>query len=870
MKMNVINGVIFRHIIACAITTCCFGFTLLPSATIADERQPAAEETVRNRFQRQERLKRKNLQNKRRRQALGQAKNQQEFFESKIRPVLVEHCYECHSEKSEEIGGGFVLDTREGIRRGGESGEAVVPKNVADSLLIGAMRYDTYEMPPSGPLPDTVVRDFERWVRMGAPDPRDGKAAIVRPTVDIEAGREFWAFQPIQAPPIPRVESAWAETDIDHFIAAKHVEHGLIPVGVADRGAWLRRVSIDLTGLPPKPKQISAFINDKSPQAIETVVDRLLASDQFGERWGRHWLDVARFAESVGKTRNFPLTFAWRYRDYVIDAFHNDMPYDQFVREQLAGDLLPADTDQDRNRQLIATGFLAIGSHDLNEGNTNQFEMDIVGEQIDVVSRSLMGLTVGCARCHDHKFDPIPTTDYYAMAGIFRSTQLLTGYTNKRRQANYFVADRFHELPGYERSATAAEEPAADPPQKRNGQLARLRKQMQELNVSIKQVRRDNDLSKGERKEKVARLEQRRRQLQKRIRNANQQPKGRKPPTGALAIGVTESDTIADCKINLRGDPKKLGGRVDRGFLQIASLSQPVSIPDSTSGRLELANWLVDGRHPLTARVMVNRVWQHMFGEGLVRTVDNFGEMGEGPTHPELLDYLANRFMQEGWSVKRLVREIAISRTYRLSSDVSEANANIDGDNRFLWKVSRRRLDAEGIRDTIMMASGSLELRRPNGSMVASYPITENGRIRGSQVSIDQPIRSIYLPVIRNGVDEFFTVFDFPDPSEVRGRRDVTTVPTQALFMMNSSFVAEQSRAAAQRLLDQSKNDRARIVAAYRRTVSRTPTDDEIKKAIQYVTSVNKGDNRDRQEAELAAWTEVCHALFASAEFRYR
>ena len=851
--------------IVCAFAVGCLAVGPVASPTAADEAQSPNKKPDRIRKERQ---KRNAAQNKRRNQNRGQIKNQLEFFETKIRPVLVEHCYECHSEKSDEIAGGLVLDTREGIRRGGESGEAVVPKNVADSLLIGALRYDTYEMPPSGPLPDTVVRDFERWVRMGAPDPRDGKAAVVRPSVDIEAGREFWAFRPIVSPPIPNPPGTWADTDIDRFIAAKHGEHQLTPVADADRETWLRRVSIDLTGLPPSPKQISEFLNDRSSQAFEDVVDRLLASEQFGERWGRHWMDVARFAESVGKTRNFPLTFAWRYRDYVIDAFNDDMPYDQFVREQLAGDLLPSDTDEDRTRQVIATGFLALGSHDLNEGNINQFEMDIVGEQIDVVSRSMLGLTVGCARCHDHKFDPIPTSDYYALAGIFRSTQLLTGYTNKRRQANYFVAKQFHQLPGYEPPVESAEESKPQSSQKRNKQIARLRKQMQEINVSMKQIRRDRDLSKQEREDKVAELDQQRRQLQKRIRNANRRPKGRKPPTGALAIGVTDSETIEDCKLNLRGDPKKLAGRVERGFLQVASLDTPASIPDSTSGRLELANWLVDGKHPLTARVMVNRVWQHMFGEGLVRTVDNFGEMGERPTHPELLDYLANRFIEQGWSVKQLVREIALSHTYRLSSEVEESNAAIDGDNRYLWHVSRRRLDAEGIRDAIMVASGTMKLQRPEGSIVANYPISENGRNRTPDIAIERPVRSVYLPVIRNGVDEFFTVFDFPDPSEVRGKRDVTTVPTQALFMMNSSFVAGQSKIAAQRLVDRLKNDRARVVAAYRRTLSRTPSRDEIKKTIQYVANAVNDDREER--SEVAAWSEVCHALFACAEFRYR
>ena len=405
-------------------------------------------------------------------------------------------------------------------------------------------------------------------------------------------------------------------------------------------------------------------------------------------------------------------------------------------------------------------------------------------------------------------------------------------------------------------------------------QLARLRKQLQQLKADANKVRRNKDLSRKDRNEQLATLDQQRQQVQKRIRRANRRPNGRKPPSGALAMGVADSDSIADCKINLRGDPRKLGGSVARGFLQVANLSPPMRISKETSGRLELANWLVDRSHPLTARVMVNRVWKHMFGEGLVRTVDNFGEMGERPTHPELLDYLAARFMENDWSVKNLVREIALCRTYRLDCDADrgtyESNESIDGDNRYLWRASRRRLDAETIRDAIMMSSKTLKLARPQESPVANYPIGETGRNQRVRTTLEQPVRSVYLPVIRNGVDEFFTVFDFPDPSEVRGSRDVTTVPTQALFMMNSTFVAEQARLAAERLIDQSDSNRSRIVAAYRQTVSRSPSDEEIAKAIQYVNDTIADSGKRNERTELTAWTEVCHALFSSAEFRYR
>jgi hypothetical protein len=398
----------------------------------------------------------------------------------------------------------------------------------------------------------------------------------------------------------------------------------------------------------------------------------------------------------------------------------------------------------------------------------------------------------------------------------------------------------------------------------------RFRKQLDRVKQQQIEVRKNNDLPRPELAEQLATLNRRQRQIQKKIRQANQRPNGRKPPSGAFAMGVRDREAILDCKINLRGDPTKLGGRVDRGFIQVASLARQSPIPDSASGRLELADWLTNGQHPLTARVMVNRIWQHMFGSGLVRTVDNFGEMGERPSHPELLDHLAGQFMQDGWSVKRLIRTIALSHTYRLSSDYDESNAEVDGDSRLLWRVTRRRLDAESIRDSIMSASGKLELNRPQRSPVAELPISENGRINRSPFMIDEPYRSVYLPIIRNALSDFFTVFDFPDPSEVRGKRDVTTVPTQALFMMNNPFVAEQAEFAATQLLGQTESDRVRVELAYRQTLSRLPTDEEIVSTVAFTNSAVDNDENQSIRSAISAWAEVYQALFASAEFRYR
>ncbi|MCA9199134.1 MAG: DUF1549 domain-containing protein, partial [Planctomycetales bacterium] len=634
------------------------------------------------------------------------------FFESKIRPVLVAECYECHSQQAGKAKGGLTVDTREAIRQGGESGHAVIPGNVEESLLLSALRHESFEMPPSKKLDDSVIDAFQQWIEMGAPDPRDSLAetASANREIDLESARTFWAFQPVVRPEVPVVESNWPLNDVDRFVLVKQQEHQLTPVADAERRAWLRRVTFDLTGLPPTPQQVQAFLVDDSPNAYAAVVDRLLDSPQFGEHWGRHWLDVARYADSIGKTRNYPYSHAWRYRNYVIDAFNADKPYDTFLREQLAGDLLPADSNEDRAAKLIATGFLALGSHDLNERNREQFAMDVVGEQIDVTSRAIMGLTVGCARCHDHKFDPIPTNDYYALAGIFRSTELLMGYGNRIGGNNQEDGNRYHSL---SETALASREPVqstvADdsdgPPDA--AQANRIIKQLQKRRKSIQQ---DESLRPVQKQRRLQKLNQNLKQAQKQLKQLRQKrDAAAQPVDGPVAMGVRDARRIADSPVHVRGDTGNLGEVVPRGFLQVilpterlGQTSMPVTLPKNSSGRLELADWLTSGDHPLTARVMVNRIWSHLFGEGIVRTVDNFGEMGQRPSHPELLDFLASEFMDQGWSVKQLIRQITLSRTYRLSTTDDDGNASIDGDNQFLWRMNRRRLEAEAIRDAML------------------------------------------------------------------------------------------------------------------------------------------------------------------------
>ncbi|MCP4194584.1 MAG: DUF1553 domain-containing protein [Planctomycetaceae bacterium] len=813
------------------------------------------------------------------------------FFEKRIRPVLVEHCYQCHSAESKSVKGGLLLDTRAGIRQGGDSGHAVVPRDVDESLLISSLRYESFEMPPSGQLDESIIADFEKWIRRGASDPRDGPASDPDIALDIEAGREFWSFQPVTNPQPPESsDPAWSVNHIDDFVRAELDRVQLQPNPDANRETLIRRLSFDLLGLPPSPQEIDAFVSDNSDKAYENLVDRMLQSSHFGERWGRHWLDVVRYAESMGKTRNYPFPFAWRYRDYVINSLNADKPYDQFITEQLAGDLLPAESDEQRDEQLIATGFLALGSHDLNQNNRAVFTMDVVGEQIDTTSRSLMGMTVACARCHDHKFDPIPTQDYYALAGIFRSTAMLNGYGNKRRNKQTYNADGlFHELNTNETIKNSRPQTSRNPKRRapklsaaNARQLAKAKSTVKELRQQIKQISSNRNLKAKQIRTQTAPLRRQIQQTQKRVRNLTKRVEAAKAPkpkkekenkptlAGTLAMGVKEAKRAQDCQVNIRGDVKRLGPTVPRGFLQVVSLE--ANIPADVSGRLELAEWLTHPEHPLTARVMANRVWHHLFGRGLVRTVDNFGATGSAPSHPELLDYLASQLMREGWSIKQLVRSIVLSRTYRLSSDFDPHNYEVDPANQWLWRMNRRRLEAESIRDAMLAASGSLELTPPTGSIIQDFAISELGRRKNSPTTfLDDVHRTIYLPIVRTKVPAFLTTFDFPEPSEVNGRRDVTTVPTQALFMMNNPFVLKHARLMAKEALtDQSTaNDQDRLQLAYQKLLGRRATSAQIKRSLNYIHRTLENENSTR-EAQLQIWTDVMQALIASSEFRYR
>lgn len=922
-----------------------------------------------------------------------------DFFEKKIRPVLIAHCYECHSEDTQNLKGGLRVDSRAGLLAGGDSGPAVVPRDIENSLLVAALRYDSFEMPPKGKLPANVIADFEQWVRTGAADPRIAKAPATRARkIDIEAGRNHWAYRPVKRPTVPTVQQQqWPVNDIDRFILARLEASQLTPATEADREAIARRLYFSLLGLPPTPEQLQQFVEDQSPQAYERLVDELLESPHFGERWGRHWLDVVRFAESV-TLRGLVLPEAWRYRDYVINAFNDDRPYDRFLTEQLAGDLLDDTSLEVRQRNIIATTFLTMGNSNLEDQDKNKLEMDYVDEQLDVIGRGLLAQTVTCARCHDHKFDPIPTSDYYAMGGILKGVQGLK-HANVSRwvEVPLPVSDAQQQQQKQHRQQVAQLEKSIAALKKQVGKKTPpagnivAAKDLPGIVVDDTQAKKvgvwqdsqfvksfvndgychDQAMNKGKKTitfipelphdgryevrfsyshssnrppdlpisvfsaegEKVVHINQTKLPpidglfislgtyrfeaagqsyvlvstagtsgsviadaVQFIPLNPDGTPKiaPRKPPeadapqdapqgpsaqerkalkqqlasqeselaalrkaapSSPMAISVVEGSKGVDLPIHIRGNVHNLGTVVPRGVLQVATYGEPPRMPTDGSGRLELARWMANPQHPLTSRVFVNRVWHWLFGSGLVRTVDNFGTTGESPSHPQLLEYLASQFVQHDWSVKQLIRELVLSRTYRMAAlDISPAN---DPENRLLSHMNRQRLDAESLRDAMLLMAGTLD-RTMGGRTFPKTLSSDYG------FSFDQPRRSVYAPVFRNSLPEIFEAFDFANPSMVTGRRNVSTVAPQALFFMNHPLVRKQSEHAATKLLAEPAQDQqARIQRAYLTTLSRQPTSNELELSANFLTAAT-ADSKPHE-----AWTQLVQSLFASIEFRY-
>jgi cytochrome c553 len=1058
-----------------------------------------------------------------------------EFFESKIRPVLAARCFECHGggAKSE---GNLRLDSRAALLRGGDRGPAVKPGEPKESLLVSAINHgDVVQMPPKTKLPAHEIIDLTAWVAQGAPWPdapatSQPQTAAGRQFEITSADREFWAFKPPREPVVPPVKATrWLKNRLDPFVLAPLEVRGLEPAAPADKRTLIRRATFDLNGVPPTPEEIESFLADKSVDAFAKVVDRLLASPRYGERWARHWLDIARYADSNGMDENMAMANAWRYRDWVVAALNNDKPYDQFIREQLAGDLLPPADDATNFERLIATGFLVLGPKMLAEDDPVKMEMDIIDEQVDTVGRAFLGLTLGCARCHDHKFDPIPTADYYSLAGIFKSTKSMENYRvvamwserplatsdevarldDHRRQiarasdalkpaqraasdaligeargrlAHYLLAatrrqqnaralaeltagkpfggalvieaENFArgnmvrdfttygqgigviynagplpnfaeydvELPAvgtYQialRYAAAESRPvglsidgrqlgsdaagkatgswqmdtqtwsieAAIPLAagkhmiriERNGPVPHIDKLAllparfvrdsangawkisgQGDEGDLKPVligqwsdylaRTANDpnsvlriwhtwreadgfgtapqfdettsaaiaLLKAPRPSSLAELAARYAQLcreaetaakpldptQEAFRQILVDPAGpfaipknieaeyppatqakltklkeelaaleRSAPKLPAALAVSEREP-QNLHVHVRGNHLTQGALAPRGFPRILAGDDVRPIGDKSSGRLELAEWLARSDNPLTARVMVNRIWQGHFGEGLVRSPDNFGRLGERPDNQPLLDWLARRFVDSGWSIKTMHRTIMQSSAYQMSTTYSQHPADVDPENRLLWRMSRRRLEAEEIRDAILAASTRLD-GSMGGTLLASANHTYvTSTASRNDVNYDNARRSIYLPVIRSAVYDVFQAFDFADPSTMNGKRPSTTVAPQALFMMNSALVLAQTRAMAQRLLSDAQiDDAGRVTQAYVRAYGRPPDGMEISKALEFVSRYQSdlaNKNIESSDSRTRSWQALCRVIFSSNEF---
>lgn len=926
-----------------------------------------------------------------------------DFFENEVRPILVNRCYECHSEESGKRKGGLWLDRREGWQIGGDGGPTIVPGNVAESLLVHTIRYEDedLQMPPKSKLPAEEIAVLEKWIAQGAPDPRDATlvAAVRRAPIDYEAARKNWAFKPLEPTDPPAVEDKnWARKPVDQFILAKLEAEGLKPAEDAKPEALIRRVFYDLTGLPPTPEETARFVENPTPEAFAAIVDDLLARPAFGEKWGRHWLDVARYADSNGGDRNFTFFHAWRYRNYVIDAFNEDRSFYQFVREQIAGDLLPAADDQQRRQQLLGSTFLALGPKMLTERDKEKLRLDTADEQVDTVGRAFLGLTLGCARCHDHKFDPVSQEDYYAIAGIFRSTQVVMGTRNgcvnvaswvqqplplpepekselaakverlelamrlvveksfmkkaggKSTTDNLPLAGVLYdnvdaELVGKWRESTYSSirfgenylvhDPKSNPAY--NGEKkAVFRASLPEngvYEVRIGYGAESNRASKIpvtiEHWDGVEKIELDQREatpiggLFRPIGQFRFEKGGRanviiettdadgyiildavqfiavkdiereaaalaavegegpdelftmnegelkKELTKLLkdmqdeeiAMAPRDAEDAADINLRVRGEPHQLGKIVPRRFPIALHEGDTPKIGEGESGRLQLANWMISEEVPILDRVIANRVWSWLFGRGIVSSVDNFGALGSRPTHPELLEFLAAEMRANGGSVKRLVREIVLSRAYQLSANAPEQLLAADPENQHFGRRDRRRLTAEEIRDSVLFLSGQLD-STPGGATSGGF-----GEDLDKPMNFGKDkIRTVYLPVARNNIVAEMAMFDAANPDLVSGSRAETTVPTQALYLLNSDFLQAQANEVGKQAPAAAETPADEVEWLYRKILNRAPRAEETPRAISFVTGVSDGESAAQIEA---AYGHLAHLLLASTEFLF-
>lgn len=951
-----------------------------------------------------------------------------EFFENKVRPLLSQHCLPCHGASEKKIRGGLRLTSLEEMVLGGDSGPAIVPEHPEESLLISSVRYEDYEMPPKGKLKDSEIDILVQWIKMGAPDPRKAQPTKESEPLSLEAGRKFWAFSPLKdSQPPTTVDRQWPRSDIDRYLLARMESAGVAPVEDASRESLLRRIYLAVIGLPPTVSQINDFVDDDRPteKILPEIVDELLASSHFGERWGRHWLDVARFAESSGGGRSLMFPEAWRFRDYVVEAYNQDKPFDKFIVEQIAGDLLTHESQQQKTEHLVAAGLLALGPTNYEQQDKELLRMEVIDEQIDTIGRAFLGMTLGCARCHDHKFDPIPMSDYYAIAGIFGSTVSLvdgnvSSYVtqplasaeeveaaNEYLQQVKVLGDQLTKAKAELAKLTKSESGPRTASKKSvsadslkalvlDDTMAQLIGSWKESNFAGQFVNKhylhDENTGKGEKKvvfspkfetggnyevrisysaggnrasnaavtvdhqdgksnflvnqskpppiddlfyslgtfrfeadnvasvtisnegadghvivdavqflkrasgsevrgkgavsssksrrgkpksksnrpvvkakksAEIVALEQRVDELDRSLKEIKKNPV--RPV--AVAMSVKDSAKPKDGHLHIRGSVRNLGPVIPRGFLSVCSDDPRPKLGSDESGRLQLAEWIASPGHPLTARVYVNRVWRHLFGKGLVATVDNFGSVGEKPSHPELLDFLAIDFIDSGWSTKKLIRKIILSHAFQLSVSFDSEAMEKDTENRLIWRANRRRVDAEVLRDSILFVSGELDFT-PGGRTIRKITQYDLG------YKFDTVKRSVYVPAFRNSMLPLFEVFDFANPNLVTGDRNTSTLPTQALFLMNDPEVIRSSRKMADKLLAMSEiDDWKRVEVAYLSAIGRKPTAVEMRAVESYlglnISGPKSGAAVAESEDRRGAWARFCHALFASLDFRY-
>ena len=744
-----------------------------------------------------------------------------EHFEENIRPLLSRRCYSCHSGEAKTVHGGLRLDTFTDLQRGGDSGTAVVPGDAKKSLLIEALHYDgDIQMPPNGKLPDAEIAVLTEWVKRGAPFPPDtGTPDRPDGEIDFEAGRQFWSFQPVARQTPPDVnDTSWPRQRIDYFLLAAMEQNNLRPSVVADRRTLLRRLSFDLTGLPPTPDEVDRFLNDDSDQAYERLVDRLLQSPHFGERWGRLWLDFARYTDTTAKWL-YSTGQAHLYRDWVVQAFNDDMPYDDFVRRQLATDMMTDTGPED----VSALGFLGLSPNYWKELKLPAEIIKVIvadewEERVDAVSRTFLGLTVACARCHDHKFDPIGTKDYYALAGVFASCRISERPTIDEQLFKPVVAAR------------------ADV-EKLEMELAALRKKKPIPDDQVKEIVR-----------KIGEVKSSTPNYDAPMASALIEESLFVERAGKRADEGTKLDYRGeprDLNVFIRGNPNRLGEIVPRRFLQVLSPTNPQLFTNG-SGRLELAESIVGPAASLTARVIVNRIWAAHFGRGLVATPSNFGQQGDRPTHPELLDDLAARFIATGWSLKTLHREIVLSAAYRQSSS---GQSSSDSGNKLLARMNRRRLDVESWRDAMLQASGQLDPTVGGPSI----PLNDPKNVR----------RTIYATIHRREMSTMLLTHDFPDPTSHSPQRVSTTTSLQGLYALNGPLLESQASVLAARLANEFPDDDSkRIARAYALLYSRQPTPAELNLGLQYLDGCEDGER-------LAAWQQYAHVLIAANEFLF-